>query len=81
MNRNWYGNAVLTLLLAAVVFFGIMVVNALDRVHAALRNITVSGTVPAAAAAVPVEREVSSPSLPLPPTGNILTLPLIPAGA
>ena len=43
MNRNWYGNAVQTLLLAAVVFFGVMIVNALDRVHAALRDLSGSG--------------------------------------
>ncbi|MBR4956916.1 MAG: hypothetical protein IKZ31_04090, partial [Lentisphaeria bacterium] len=45
MNRNVYGNIVLTLLLGAVIFFGAMIVNALDRVHAALRDLTAAGIV------------------------------------
>ena len=69
MNRNVYGNIVLTLLLGAVIFFGVMIVNALDRVHAALRDLTAAGivrtdavpavekTAPAAAESTPVANQ------------------------
>ena len=58
MNRNVYGNIVLTLLLGAVIFFGVMIVNALDRVHAALRELAADGGV--RTAAVPVTQKPAS---------------------
>ncbi|MBQ4335996.1 MAG: hypothetical protein IJC34_02275, partial [Lentisphaeria bacterium] len=55
MNRSLYCKVVLTLLLAAVIFFGIMIVNALDRVHGALRELAAHGIVRQTAEAVPAD--------------------------
>ena len=65
MNRDTYCKIVLTLLLIAVVFFGIMIVNALDRIHADLRALTSSAAPAPAPAAAPVRTEKTAAAGPI----------------
>ena len=64
MNRNVYGNIVLTLLLGAVIFLGVMIVNALDRVHAALRDLTAAGIVRTDAVPAVETQQANSATMP-----------------